>query len=131
MAAENGISSVRISWPAGADLSTAGQYRAVQLTTVSSQEVITLADATVRTIGILQDTPASGVAGSVCVSGWSRAETDGSGTAIVAMDALAPNASGILVKTTADNDEMVAVALEPSTVAGKIISVLVMPGRRY
>lgn len=127
MAYENAIQGLLWSWVAGADLSTK-QYHAVQLTTT---ETITLADAAVRTIGILQDNPTSGRVGSVMLSGISRGISDGSGTAIVVGDALAPNASGILVKTTADNDEMIGTALEPSTVANKIIAVLLQPARRY
>jgi hypothetical protein len=65
------------------------------------------------------------------LSGISRAIVDGSGTAIAAMDALAPNGSGILVKTTADNDEIVAIALEPSTAANDYIAVYVKALQRY
>jgi hypothetical protein len=115
------------SWPAGADLS-GKQYYAVQLTT---SETVTLADATVRVLGILQNDPASGDAASVALAGISRAVTDGSGTAIAAMDALAPDANGKLVKTTTDNDETVATALQASTTDGAIIAVLVHPLRRY
>lgn len=124
MAYEHNI--LPFSWSAGADLS-AKQYYAVQLTTT---ETITVADATVRCIGILQNDPTSGQAASVCLLGISKAVTDGT-TAIAAMDALAPDANGKLVKTTTDNDETVAVALAPSTADGTIIPVLVLPLRRY
>lgn len=115
------------SWPAGADLSTK-QYYALQLTT---SETVTLADATVRTIGVLQNKPLSGEAASVCLLGISKAITDGNAGAIACMDSLAPDANGKLVKTTADNDETVAVALAPSTADGTIIPVFVLPLRRY
>lgn len=127
MAAENNQSAVKWSWPAGADLS-AKQYYALQLTT---SETVTLADAAVRTIGILQNTPTSGQTASVMVLGISRAVSDGSGTAIAPMDTLASDANGVLVKTTADNDEAIAIAWEASTVSGKIITVFVLPSRRY
>jgi hypothetical protein len=131
MAYENQNTAVVRSWPCGATTLAAKQYYAVQLTTVSGVEVLSLADATVRAVGILQDTPAPGVAGSVMLMGISRAITDGSSTAIAAMDALAPDANGKLVKTTTDNDEVVAYALEPSTADGQIIAVFVLPMRRY
>jgi hypothetical protein len=127
VAYENIISAVIQSWAAGADLS-AKQYYAVQLNT---SDQIVLADATVRTLGILQDAPKSGQAGAVMLSGVGRAITDGSGSAIARMDALASDANGILVKTTTDNDEIVAIALEPSTVANAIIAVFALPLRRY
>lgn len=115
------------SWPAGADLS-AKQYYAMQLTT---SETITTADATVRCVGILQNDPLSGEAASICMLGISKAVTDGNAGAIACMDALAPDAAGKLVKTTTDNDEVVAIALAPSTADGTIISVFVLPLRRY
>lgn len=125
MAYEHNI--LPFSWPAGADLS-AKQYYAVQLTTT---ETVTMADATVRTLGILQNEPLSGEAASVCLLGISRAITDGNAGAIAAMDALASDANGKLVKTTTDNDEVVAVALQPSTTDGAIIAVFVLPLQRY
>lgn len=127
MAYEQLTGAITHSWPAGASLTTK-QYYAVQLTTSLT---ITLADATVRAVGILQDTPASGAAGNVMICGISRAVTDGNAGAIAAMDTLAPDANGKLVKTTTDNDEVVAVALEPSTTDGAIIAVFVQPLRRY
>lgn len=115
------------SWPANADLS-AKQFYGLQLLTT---ELIDLADATVRCIGILQNTPTANQAGSVRLVGISRAIVDGSGTAIACMDALAPNASGIMVKTTADNDEVIAYALQASTAANDYIAVFVNALRRY
>lgn len=118
------------TWPAGADLS-AKQYCAMQLTTVSGVEVVTTADATVRVIGILQNDPTSGAEASIGLVGISRMLVDGSGAAIAAQDAIAPNASGIGVKTITDNDEIVAYALQPSTAANDVIAVLLAPLRRY
>lgn len=115
------------SWPAGADLS-AKQYLAVQLTTSGT---VTVADATVRVAGILQNDPLSGEPASICMLGISKAVTDGNAGAIAYMDSLAPDANGKLVKTTTDNDEVVAVALGASTADGTIISVFVLPLRRY
>lgn len=128
MAYENSIGAIDWSWVTGADLS-AKQFYAVQLTT---SQTITLADATVRTLGVLQDTPpSSGATGTVRVQGISRAVSDGNAGAIACMDALASDANGKLVKTTTDNDEIVAIALEPSTADGTIIAVLLQPLRRY
>ena len=115
------------SWPANADLSLK-QFYGVQLTTL---EKVDLSDATVRNIGILQNTPTTGQAANVRLLGNSRAIVDGSGTAIVVMDALAPNASGILVKTTLDNDEVIAYALQASVAANDLIAVFVSGLRRY
>lgn len=125
MAYEHNI--LPFSWPAGTDLS-AKQYLAMQLTT---SETITVADATVRCIGILQNDPTSGQAASICMLGISKAVTDGNAGAIACMDTLAPDANGKLVKTTSDNDEAVAVALAPSVADGTIIPVFVLALRRY
>lgn len=121
------VNVLDFSWPANADLS-AKQFYGLQL---QPTELIDLADATVRCIGILQNTPTTGQAGSVRLLGISRAIVDGSGTAIACMDALAPNASGIMVKTTADNDEVIAYALQASTAANDYIAVFVNALKRY
>lgn len=119
--------SLAFSWPANADLS-AKQFYAVQLTTT---EKVDLSDATVRNIGILQNKPLAGEGAEVCIIGIARAIVDGNAGAIACMDALAPNASGILVKTTTDNDEVVAIALQASTAANDIIAVFVKALQRY
>lgn len=116
-----------LDWPSAADL-TAKQFYAVQLNT---SEQVDISDATVRNLGVLQNAPNTGQDASVCLLGVSRMIVDGSGTAIAAMDALAPNSSGIGVKTTTDNDETVAIALQPSSAANDIIAVFVVALQRY
>jgi hypothetical protein len=115
------------TWPAAADLS-AKQFHAVQLTT---SETIDIADATVRCVGILQNAPVAGEAAHVRLVGISRMVVDGNAGAIAAMDAIAPSAAGLGLKTTSDNDEIVAVALQPSTAANDVIAVLVKSLQRY
>lgn len=121
------ISVMDYSWPANADLS-AKQFYGMQLTTT---ETVDIADATVRCVGVLQNAPTTGQAASIRMVGITRAIVDGSGTAIVVMDALAPNASGILVKSTADNDEIIGYALQASTAANDYIAVFANAFKRY
>jgi hypothetical protein len=115
------------SFPAGADLS-ALQFYAVQLNTSAA---VVVSDATVRNLGILQNAPTSGQAAEVALIGITRAKVDGNAGAIACMDALAPDANGVLVKTTADNDEVIAYALQASTAAGDLIAVFVRGLARY
>lgn len=117
------------TFPAADDLSSY-QYHAVQIATDGQVDI---ADATVRCCGILQnnDADAENEPARVRMLGVSKAVSDGSSTPIVIMDALAPDASGHLVKTTSDDDEKVAYALEASTASGKIIAVFVLPFTRY
>lgn len=115
-----------ISVPANADLSAA-QYLAVQINTSGKAA---LSDATVRNAGILQNDPdAADKAASVRVLGVSKAYASGT---VAIMDALAPGTDGVLLTTTADNDEIVAFALEAHTGAtSSVISVFVCPFNRY
>ena len=107
------------SKPAAADLST-HQFKFV---TVNSSAQVALAGAGAAMAGVMQDAPASGVAGSYQIAGVSRLVTDGSGTSIAAGDYLKSDASGRGVKTTTNGDEVGAMALEASTAAGTIIAV--------
>lgn len=127
MATEHGI--LDYSLPAAGDLSNR-QFYPVQLTTAG--RVNTIATTLTRALGVLQDDPdAAGRACAVRVLGVSKMIVDGSGAPIYPNYMLGVNASGIGVFTTTANQEVVAMALEQSTAAGDIISVLVMGGIRY
>jgi hypothetical protein len=68
---------------------------------------------------------ANGVDGVTLYHGGAGfAKVNGSGTAIAAGDPLKTGASGILIKATAEDDIVVATALEPSTASGDVIEVL-------
>lgn len=120
MATENGIG--RFSAPASADYSTAAtyQYHFMKLSTTGQLVVCGAGD---KIIGVLQDTPASGVAGEYFYAGISRLVVDGNAGAIAAGDYLKADASGQGVKTTTNGDEVGAVAMQASTAAGDIIAV--------
>ena len=115
------------SWPASGDLSSY-QYHAVYL---NSSGKLAVANATSKAVGILQNKPdAADEAGSVMLLGISKAVVDANSTNITYGDWLKPNASGHLVKmtnTSSADKYAVAIALEPSTADGDIISVFVMP----
>lgn len=92
-----------LSYPIGQDMS-ANQFRAVYFT----QGALYLCTATSPILGILQDDPSViGAAGSVCIEGVSKMVLYGGSTAIAPQAAIAPNANGIGVVTTTDNDDMV------------------------
>lgn len=120
MAAENLIG--RYSFPASADYSTAAtyQYHFMKLDTSGNLVITGAGD---KMVGILQDTPASGVAGEVGYAGISRLVVDGNAAAIACGDYLKSDASGQGVKTTTNGDEVGAIALQASTAAGDIIAV--------
>lgn len=115
------------SWPASGDLSDY-QYHAVYL---NSSGKLALANATSKAVGILQNQPdADGVAGSVMLLGISKAVVDANTNNVTYGDWLKPNASGHLTKmtnTSATDKYAVAIALEPSTADGDVISVFVLP----
>lgn len=117
-----------VSWPAAGDLS-ARQYYPV--TSNTAGRITTVGDTATRFVGVLQDDPnAAALMGSVMQQGISRAVCYGGDTAINPGDALTANASGILVKTTAANAEVLGYSQEylaDSTPA--IIAVMVEPGR--
>lgn len=114
---------------ASADLSTK-QYYAVKLHTTEGQMALGAA-VTDEVLGILQDKPKSGEAGRVRVHGISKAISKGDGTAIAIGDHLNTDASGKLVKAHTADRPNCAIALEASTVDGKVISVLLTPGSRF
>jgi len=114
-----------VTFPAATDLSSY-QYCFVNLETDGQ---VGMASATEAIIGVLQDDPdAENEAASVCVYGISKLVVDGNAGAIACGDKLAADSAGKGVKTTTDLDDYGAIALEASTAAGDIISVLVVPG---
>lgn len=113
-----------INGKANADLS-AKQFYAAKL---AGQDLVDVAGATDRAIGILQNKPLAGQAADVQVLGLSKAVSDGSGTPIAAGDVVGPNGSGALVKKATADYNACGIALDPSTAAGTVIRVLLIPG---
>lgn len=107
------------SYTAGVDLST-HQYKGVMLTGAGT---IGLQGATGLTLGILQDKPRLGEAARVMHVGRSKAYADGSGTAIAVGDMVRPNASGVFIKATAGETNIIGIAEEACTIAGGLIDV--------
>ena len=98
MAYEISNYSVKVSLVAGGDLSSS-QYRFVKLN--SSGQVIAVAAATDRPIGVLQNNPASGAVAEVLISGGTKLVLSGTVTegAIVS-----PSANGTAVAIVAGTD---------------------------
>jgi len=123
----NAQSLLTMNREAGEDLSSA-QYLFVTGATDGQVEIAGAADVL---LGILQDNNASS-AGDPClvaIGGVSKLVVDGNAAAIAVGDPLAADSAGKGVKTTTDKDDYGAIALEASTAAGDIISVLVTPGQ--
>lgn len=109
----------RSAYPADADLSTTGQYRAVVRTATG----IALAGAAVRIYGILQDDPRAGEAGTVKKRGTSKAIA---GAAFAAGVSLTTDAAGRFV-TAAVGNPIVARSEEPAGALGHITTVDILP----
>jgi hypothetical protein len=113
------------SWPAAADLRT-HQYKYVKLTT-TGVDVCAAGD---PIDGVLQNDPNTGQAACVMVQGLSHLVVDGSvGGGIAAGDPLEVATGGVGIKSTTDKKNVSAIAVDPATVAGAIISVELL-GRR-
>ena len=124
MATEHGI--LDLSYPAAGDLSTK-QFYPVQM--LSTGRVNTISTTTTAAIGILQDDPdAAGRACAVRLVGESKMIVDGGVNPIYPGYRLGMATNGGGVMTTTANQEVIAIALEQSTAAGDIISVLILPG---
>lgn len=124
MAVEHGI----LDWslPAAGDLSTK-QFYGVQILT--NGNVTTVATTLTQGIGILQDDPdTAGAACAVRVMGISKMLVDGSTNPIYPGYALGFATTGAGVAVPADNQYIIARALETSTAAADIISVLIITG---
>jgi carbohydrate-selective porin OprB len=94
------------TWEAAEDLSTAGQYRFVNL---ASDTTVELCDAGEAAVGILQNNPESGRPASVMMMGISNVVLGGDVTRLAK---LTPDANGDAVATTSDDAEISAIALE-------------------
>lgn len=107
---------------AGADLSSS-QYKAVKLASTAGEVILAVLPAD-KAIGILLNDPADGEEALVVYSGVAKALSEASVTAgaLVA----ASTTSRVKITTTAD-DGVIGRALEASSAAGDIISVMVHP----
>lgn len=107
-------------------------YRFVNLAGTVAVEAlkVSIADTTEVVFGIAVETVASGAEVGVAIAGVGRLEVDGSGTAIVAGDTLAPDGGslGKGIKTVANLIQYGAIAMEPSVADGDIIRVALLPG---
>lgn len=103
---------------AGADLSTTGQFRFVD---VNNTGKVVLATGDGRAIGTLQNNPASGRVCEVDISGVTMVQYGGN---ITAGGNVKVGSNGVAVATT--NTDVVAVALE-SGASGDIRPVLLLP----
>ena len=80
-------------------------------------------------IGVLQNKPsAAGQAAEIAVYGITKVVSDGSGVNIVVGDKLKADASGHAVKAATDADMVAGIALNASTAAGTIISMILTIG---
>ena len=114
------------SYAASGDLSTK-QYFNVKRHTTEGQCAL-VAAATDIPIGILQNKPAAaGRAAEVMALGRSKAEVEAT-TDIAIGDKLGPHTDGRLIKKTANNDIVNAMAEQAATTAtGDVITVTVFP----
>lgn len=81
-----------------------------------------------RVIGVLLNEPAANQAALVRIMGVAPVVSDGSGTAIVAGDYVGSNSSGKAVKKATADYSVAGMAWDSSSVDGKVIRVLLMPG---
>lgn len=124
-----------LGFKAASDLSTGGvgpnssyQYTAVIATATAFGCDKAGAGATL-VIGILQNAPKINSAAEVAMIGISQLIVDGNASAIAPGDKLKTDASGRGIKTTTDRDPIFAVALEPSTAQNDQIAVMLLdPG---
>lgn len=108
------------SYIAGTDLST-HQWKGV---TMSGANTVGLQGATGTCVGVLQNKPRQGEAARVMHIGRSPVYADGGTTPIAVGDLVRPNATGVFIKATAGEANIVGVAQEAAVTAGAIISVL-------
>jgi hypothetical protein len=113
---------------AGVDLSAA-QYYAVKFASTAGA-VIKVAGINGTGVGILQNDP---TAGQACLNAGpgDEAKAVPGTTGIAAGELLGYDTSGRVVDHTTDNRKLIAQALEASSAAGDIITVLVLGDSRY
>lgn len=114
MATENTLTT--FSLPAAADLS-ASQYRIV---TVNASGQVALATANSTVVGVLQNKPLAGRAGTVAIGGVSKVIA---GAAITAGARLTSDANGAAIAAAAAGDPIIGIALEGGS-TGALISVV-------
>lgn len=107
------------SYTAGADLST-HQYKGVMLTSAGT---VGLQGAAGQSMGVLQNKPRQGEAARVMHTGRSKAFADGSTMPIAVGDLVRPNASGVFIKATVGETNIIGVAEEACTIAGGLIDI--------
>jgi len=118
------IEPLCLSYPANSDLS-AKQFYIGYLTTAGN---VAVCNSATPVLGIIQDDPdTAGEACSIAVANVAKCYVNGSDTAIAIMDWIAPNDTGIGVKTTTDKDQVVGKALEAATGSGVLIPVQIIP----
>lgn len=118
------------SYPVNTDLSSF-QFCIVTLTT--DGYLTTAADTATVALGVLENKPDGTVEtmGAVRTRGNGKLKVNGT-TDIAIMDALTATTSGVGIKTTTDNAQVIAIALEGHTAnSDAIIEVMVTPFRRY
>ena len=112
---------------AAADLSSAGQFKAVKL--LSTAGTINLAATSIlvsKVIGLLQNNPKSGDAAEFAYQGIAKGIA---GTSLIRIGhILAVNTTSNLVNTTTDNVQQIGKALADASAIGDIIPVLLAPG---
>ena len=121
MAYENDVRP--LSFKAAADLSSS-QYLAVRLDTSAG---VLLSNATSETMGILQNNPVTNALAAVSRPG-DVTKAVVSGTLVIGVTRLASDANGLLVPTTSDNDEVIAIALSARSGASSSIGTVLQVG---
>ena len=129
MAHEGGV-TIDLSRVAAVDLSTY-QYYAVRLDETSGK--IKRCNGTSSALGILQNNPVTSRAGSIRVIGECKAWVSGT---VLVQDRLGPVAdacedTGVLIATTTDNDEYVAIALEAHASNTKALRTVLVVGMSH
>lgn len=119
-----------LSFPVNTDLSSF-QFCIVALTTAGY--LTTAADTATVMQGVLENKPDGTVEqmGAVRVRGQGKIKANGT-TDIAIGDSLTATTAGVAIKTTTDNAQIVAIALEGHTAdSDAIIEAMITPTRRY
>lgn len=121
MAYEISNYSVKVSLVAGGDLSSS-QYRFVKLN--SSGQVVAVAAATDRPIGVLQNSPASGAVAEVLISGGTKLVLGGTVTegAIVSPSA---TGTGVAIVAGTDTTKYICGSALTEGASGEIITAVI------
>jgi hypothetical protein len=121
--------SITLSAKPDADVT---QYTFAAITAGAYQNLTCATATSGRTVGIFAESAEGGSDAkqnvNIATSGIGYLKVDGSGTAIAEMDYLVPTTGGVGIKTTTNNAEYGAQALEDSSAAGDIIRVRIIQG---